>query len=90
MEENKKRAYLALNYQALMDIKNCGEFNLENYNRVFRIAHTFHNLALFIMEDFVDFNKDGFWSDIAELEIKFGLTHYRELFEKVRTGDLLS
>lgn len=87
MEENKKKAYLALNYQAFIDVKNCGEFSVENFNRVFRIGHSFHNLALFIMEDFVGFNEDSFWSNISGLEKEFGLTHYRELFEKIRTGE---
>ncbi len=58
MEESRRKAYLALNYQALLDIKNSGEFNIDNFNRVFRVAHAFHNLALYIMEDFVGFNED--------------------------------
>ncbi|QHW33815.1 hypothetical protein GZH47_25470 [Paenibacillus rhizovicinus] len=77
MEESKKKAYLTLNYQAFLDIKNSGEFNMDHYNRVFRIAQAFHNLALSIMEDFV-----GVWSTVNGLERDFGLIHYRELFRK--------
>ncbi|GMK37072.1 hypothetical protein PCCS19_01250 [Paenibacillus sp. CCS19] len=82
MKESKTKAYLALNYQAFLDIKNSGEFNMYNCNRVFRIAHAFHNLALSMMEDFVGFNEESFWSNINELERDFGLVHYRKLFEK--------
>ncbi|MDQ0112541.1 hypothetical protein [Paenibacillus harenae] len=89
MKENKRKAYLALNYQALLDIKNSGESNIDNFNRVFRVAHAFHTLALFIMEDFVGFNEDDFWENIAGLERDFGLTHYSELFEKVSSDELL-
>lgn len=53
------------------------------------MAHVFHNLALFIMEDFVGFNEDEFWENIVGLESQFGLTHYREIFEKVSTEELL-
>ncbi|UKS29593.1 hypothetical protein LOZ80_11920 [Paenibacillus sp. HWE-109] len=83
MEESKRKAYLALNYQALLDIKNSGEFNASNYNRVFRIAHAFHNLALSITEDFEGFNEENFWSSVNGLEKEFGLIHYRELFENI-------
>lgn len=83
MEESKRKAYLVLNYQALLDIKNSGEFNVNNYNRVFRIAHAFHNLALSITEDFVGFNEENFWSNVNGLERDFGLIHYRELFDTV-------
>ncbi|WP_054024942.1 hypothetical protein [Bacillus sp. FJAT-28004] len=89
MEGNRRKAYLALNYQALLDIKNSGEFNIDNFNHVFRVAHAFHNLALFIMEDFVGFNEDEFWGKIAGLERDFGITHYSELFEKVSSDELL-
>jgi len=88
LEENRRKAYLALNYQAFLDIKNSGEFNADNFNQVFRIAHAFQNLALFIMEDFVGFNEDSFWSRVAGLERDFGITHYRKLFEKVSKGEL--
>lgn len=83
MEESIRKAYLVLNYQALLDIKNSGDFNVDNYNRVFRIAHAFHNLALSITEDFVGFNEENFWSNVEGLERDFGLMHYRELFDKV-------
>lgn len=83
MEENKKKAYLTINYQALVDIKNSGEFSVENFKQVFRIAHVFHNLALFIIEDFKGFDEDEFWGNVGGLERDFGLTHYRTLFEKV-------
>lgn len=89
LEGNRRKAYLALNYQALLDIKNGGEFNEDNFNRIFRIAHAFHNLAFFIMEDFVGFDEDCFWEKIAGLETYFGLTHYRDLFDKVRTEGML-
>ncbi|MBD3919835.1 hypothetical protein H8B09_13820 [Paenibacillus sp. PR3] len=89
IEERKRKAYLALNYQALVDIKNSGEHVLDNYNRVFRIAHAFHNLAQAIMEDFTTFDEDGFWGAIGGLERDFGLDHYRELFERIRTCSTL-
>jgi len=41
------------------------------------------------MEDFVGFNEDEFWRGITGLESQFGLTHYREIFEKVITDELL-
>ncbi|WP_018759917.1 hypothetical protein [Paenibacillus terrigena] len=89
MEENKKKAYLTINYQALLDIKNSGEFSKENFNQVFRIAHVFHNLALFIIEDFEGFDEEKFWRNVSGLERGFGLTHYRTLFEKVNREELL-
>ncbi|MFB9330881.1 hypothetical protein ACFFSY_33485 [Paenibacillus aurantiacus] len=90
VEASRRKAYLALNYQALLDIKNSGEFSANNYNQVFRIAHAFHNLGFFIMEDFVGFNEDDFWSRVNGLERDFGLIHYKELFAKVSSGELLS
>ncbi|BFT72435.1 hypothetical protein [Paenibacillus sp. P36] len=82
MQESIRKAYLVLNYQALLDIKNSGEFNADNYDRVFRIAHAFHNLAFSITEDFVGFNEDSFWNNVEGLERDFGLIHYKELFDK--------
>ncbi|KPV58510.1 hypothetical protein QJ48_16140 [Paenibacillus sp. A3] len=89
MEENKKKAYLTINYQAFLDIKNSGEFSKENFNQVFRIAHVFHNLALFIIEDFEGFDEDEFWSKVRGLERDFGLTHYKILFEKAYRDELI-
>jgi hypothetical protein len=89
LEINRRKSYLALNYQALLDIEISGEFNIDNFNHVFRVAHAFHNLALFIMEDFVGFNEDHFWGRIAGLERDFGITHYSEIFEKVSSDELL-
>lgn len=82
MEESKRKAYLALNYQSFLDIKNSSEFNINNHYRVLRIAYVFHNLAESIMENFLSFNEESFWSTINALEKDFGLVHYRQLFEK--------
>lgn len=87
MDHQRRKAYLALNYQAFLDIKNSGEYNDENFIRVFRIAHAFHNLAWFIAEDFVGFNEDEFWQKVCGLERDFGSTHYRKLFEKIRGNE---
>ncbi|MFC5453207.1 hypothetical protein [Paenibacillus aestuarii] len=82
MEENKKKAYLTLNYQVFLDIKNSGQFNTGSINQVFRIAHAFHNLAEFIIDDFEGFDEDKFWSRVRGLERDFGLIHFKTLFEK--------
>ncbi|MFC4099095.1 hypothetical protein [Paenibacillus xanthanilyticus] len=89
MDDRRRKAYLTLNYQAFLDIKNGGAYNEDNWNRVFRIAHAFHNLAWRISEDFEGFNEEEFWANIAGLERVFGLTHYRELFERV-SGDMVN
>ncbi|UUZ81247.1 hypothetical protein LJK88_42265 [Paenibacillus sp. P26] len=89
MEENKKKAYLILNYQAFLDIKNSGQFNQHNFDQVFRIAHVFHNLALSIVDNFEGFNENDFWESVGGLEKQFGLYHYRKLFENLSLGETL-
>ncbi|MFD0680520.1 MULTISPECIES: hypothetical protein [unclassified Paenibacillus] len=81
MDDIRKRAYKALNYQALLDIKNSGSFNEDSFYRIYRIAHAFHNLAEHIVQDFEGFDEEIFWSTIDPLEIQFGMYHYRKLFD---------
>ncbi|MNI18873.1 hypothetical protein D3C73_722930 [compost metagenome] len=83
MDELRKSAYKTLNYQALLDIKNSGTFNEETFNRAFRVAHAFHNLAWYIIHDFQGFDEADFWSRISALEKQFGLYHYRKAFTEI-------
>jgi hypothetical protein len=85
MDETRKRAYKMLMYQALLDLKNGGSFNEENFRRNFRIAHAFHNLASFIVEDFDGFDEAAFWSTVDVLAEQFDLHHYREIFNEAVT-----
>jgi hypothetical protein len=83
VDDIKKIAYKTLNYQALLDIKNSGSFNEDNFIRNFRIAHAFHNLAQYIIDDFEGFNEDDFWGRINALEDQFSLKHYRSIFNDI-------
>lgn len=80
MNEIRKRAYKTLNFQALLDIKNCGEFSEKNFNQTFHIAHAFHTLAEYIILDFERFDERNFWDRINFLEKQFGMYHFRKIF----------
>ncbi|MFF0825970.1 hypothetical protein ACFYU8_05905 [Brevibacillus sp. NPDC003359] len=82
MTETKKRAYKKLISQALLDIKNTGQFSEENFQRNFRIAHAFHNLAQYIVLDFEGFDEDEFWKVVSALADQFDLHHYSQIFEE--------
>ncbi|CAI8970193.1 Nicotinate phosphoribosyltransferase [Brevibacillus sp. IT-7CA2] len=82
MTEVKKIAYKKLIHQAFLDLKNSGAFDEATFYRNFRIAHAFHNLAEFIVVDFVGFNEDEFWSTVNALTSQFDLHHYRKIFDE--------
>jgi hypothetical protein len=79
MNEVKKQAYKTLIYLAFLDIKN-SSFSEENFNRNFRIAHAFHNLAESMVEDLQGFDEENFWITIDSLEKQFDLYNYRKTF----------
>ncbi|MED1785454.1 hypothetical protein P4V43_26890 [Brevibacillus fortis] len=81
MTEVKKIAYKKLIHQAFLDLKNSGTFDEVIFYRNFRIAHVFHNLAEFIVEDFVGFNEYEFWATVDALASQFDLHHYRKIFD---------
>lgn len=81
MNELKKKAYRTLIYQAFLDIKISGNFSEDNFNMNFRIAHAFHNLAEYSINDFEEFDEGSFWSRMALLEDQFELQHYRKIFD---------
>lgn len=81
MTEVKKIAYKKLNHQAFLDLKNSGSFDEATFYRNFRIAHTFHNLAEFIVVDFFGFNEDEFWAAVNALATQFDLHHYKKIFD---------
>ncbi|QQE80622.1 hypothetical protein [Alicyclobacillus sp. SO9] len=83
MDDLRKTAYKTMNYQALLDIKNSGQFTEANFYRVSRVAHVFHNLAEYIIADFNGFDEDSFWNAVAGLEQQFGMHHYRKIFDEV-------
>ena len=82
MEDNKKNAYKVLIYQAFLDIKNS-----RNHNVAFHIAHAFHNLADLLTKDFEGMDEVDFWERISFLDKKFGLNHYRGLFDSTLAND---
>lgn len=86
MTEVRKIAYKKLIHQAFLDLKNSGAFDEATFYRNFRIAHAFHNLAEFIVVDFVGFNEDAFWSTVNALADQFDLHHYRKIFNDTVQG----
>ncbi|WJQ82365.1 hypothetical protein [Brevibacillus brevis] len=82
MNEVKKIAYKKLIHQAFLDLKNSGTYDKVTFDRNLRIAHAFHNLAEFIVVDFVGFNEDEFWASVGALASQFDLHHYRKIFDE--------
>ncbi len=80
MNEISKLAYKKLIYQAFLDIKNSGMYSEVIFERNFRLAHVFHNLAEYMLHDFEGFNEEAFWRAMDLLADQYHLHHYRIIF----------
>ncbi|MFE1627798.1 hypothetical protein ACFLFF_13695 [Brevibacillus reuszeri] len=82
MNEISKLAYKKLIYQAFLDMKNSGIYSEVNFERNFRLAHVFHNLAESMLHDFEGFDEEAFWRAMDLLADHYQLHHYRIIFNE--------